>query len=325
MRRRNFIALLGGAAAAWPLVVRAQQVQPMKKLAILADASEAETRPGLAAFRQELERAGWSEGRNLQSTVRWADGRYNQIPAVAAEIVKMNPDLIVAWGGTGLRALLREAVSIPVVFAFADPIATGAISNMAHPGGNATGFTTDDPGITTKWLQLLKELVPGTRRLLVLNPENPEASIRLAHLEKAIGSFGVEMTSVTFADAVDIERGIETAAREPQTAMIVLGGSSTNSHRDLIVGLAARHRLPAIYATREFVAAGGLMAYGTDRIAFYRLTAGYANRILRGEKPGDLPMQAPTKYELAINVRTAKLLGLDVPPILLALADEVIE
>ena len=328
MKRREFITLLGGAAAApplWPLAARAQQVQPVKRLAILADASEAETRVGLAAFRQELERAGWSEGRSLQSTVRFADGRYNQIPAIAAEIVKMKPDLIVAWGGTGLKALLRETVSISVVFAFADPIATGAISNMAHPGGNATGFTTDELGITTKWLQLLKELVPDTKRLLVLNPGNPEASLRLAPLEKAIGSFGVEMTSVTFVDAVDIERGIETAAREPQTAMIALAGSSTNSHRDLIVGLAAQHRLPAIYANREFAAAGGLMAYGTDRTTNYRLTAGYVNRILRGDKPGDLPVQAPTKYELVLNLKTAKALGLNVPPTLLAHADEVIE
>jgi putative ABC transport system substrate-binding protein len=322
--RRDFLTILGGAAA-WPLAARGQQLQPVKRLAILSDASEAETRPGLVAFRQELERSGWSEGRNLQSTIRWGDGRYNQIPAIAAEIVKMNPDLIVAWGGTGLKALLRETVSIPVVFAFGDPIATGAISNMAHPGGNATGFTVDEPGVTTKWLQLLKKLVPGTRRLLVLNPGNPEASIRLAPLEKAIDSFGLEMASVTFADAVDIERGIEAAAREPQTAMIVLPGSSTNSHRDLIVGLAARHRLPAIYATREFAAAGGLMAYGTDRIGFYRLTAGYVSRILKGEKPSDLPVQAPTKLELVINLKTAKALGLTLPPLLLALADEVIE
>jgi putative ABC transport system substrate-binding protein len=325
MRRREFISVLG-CAAAWPLAARGQRTQPMKKLAILADGNEASNRAGIAIFRQGLERAGWSEGRNLQSTIRWGDGRPDRIRTLAAEVVKTNPDLILVLGETGLSALLSETRSIPVVFSHGDAITTGLVADMARPAGNATGFTTYHGAlIATKWLQMLKEFVPGMSHLLVLSPGNPTATGFLKALESVIGSFAVAITPATFAEVADIDRAIEKVAREPQAAMIVLPGSLTNVHRDLIIALAARHQLPAIYAAREFVVAGGLLSYAADRSDPLRLAAGYVDRILKGEKPGDLPVQAPTKYELVINLKTATALGLTVPPTLLALADEIIE
>jgi putative ABC transport system substrate-binding protein len=325
IRRRQFVTLLGGAAA-WPIAARGQQTQVLRKLAILSDGSEATNRAGAALVRQVLERAGWSEGRNVQTKFGWGDGGAERISSLAVEIVKTSPDVILAWGETGLIALLNETRSIPIVFIFADPIASGLITNMAHPGGNATGFLSFEPEIATKWLELLKQLVPSMRRLLVLTSRNPSSTRFLATIEKVIGSFAVDMMPAPpVANAADIIRAIETAAREPQTAMIVLPGSFTNSHRELIVGLAERYRLPAIYGGRDIVEVGGLMAYGSVRTELYRLSAEYVDRILKGEKSADLPVQTPTKYELVINLKTAGALGLSVPPTLLAIATDVIE
>jgi putative ABC transport system substrate-binding protein len=326
MKRREFITLLGGAAA-WPLAVSAQQSRAVKRLAILADAGEADVGDSVAAFRQTLEQAGWSEGRNLQSTTRFGDGRADRIQAIATELIRMNPDLILVTGGIGAAALLRETQSIPILFVFpGDAVAAGLVASIARPGGNATGFTGYETGmIVTKWLQLIKELVPAITRLLVLHGGNLSSSTALTAIEKIVGIFGVEMTSARVSDPAEVERAIETAARAPKVGMMVLGGSFVSVHRNLIVTLAARHRLPAVYYDRDFVAAGGLLSYGINLIELHRQAVSYADRILRGEKPADLPVQAATKFDLAINGKAAMALGLTVPPTMLAIADEVIE
>jgi putative tryptophan/tyrosine transport system substrate-binding protein len=327
MKRRDFITLLGGAAAVWPLAARAQQTRAVRRLGILIDAGEADSGTGVVALRQGLERSGWSEGQNLQTTVRWGEGSADRARAFATELVKMSPDVILASGGTGLTALLSETRTIPIVFVWpGDPIAAGVVVSMAHPGGNATGFTAfEGGGIATKLLELLKRLAPATRRVLVLNSGNPNSLVYLPAIENVIGSLGMEMASATVSNAVEIERAIETAAREPKTGMMVLAGSLMTVHHDLIVALAARHQLPAVYPARIFVLAGGLMSYGTDQIELIRQASLYVDRILRGEKPSDLPVQAATKFELVINLKAAKAVGLTVPSALLASADEVIE
>jgi putative ABC transport system substrate-binding protein len=326
MRRREFITLLGGVAA-WPLAARAQQAPGMRRLGVLVDGGEADSGAVVALFRQGLERSGWSEGRNLQSTIRWAEGQADRVRSFATELVKMNPDLILASGGTGLTALLSETRSIPIVFVWpGDPVAAGLVASMAHPGGNATGFTAFEGGsIATKLLELLKGIAPAITQLFVLNSGNPASLALLPAIEKVIGSFGMEMTSPAVSNVAQIEQAIETAARKPKVGMMVLTGSLMSVNHDLIVALAGRHQLPAAYLSRRFVVAGGLMSYGTDQIELYRQAAPYADRILRGEKPGDLPVQAATKFELVINLKTAKALGLTIPPNLLAIADEVIE
>jgi putative ABC transport system substrate-binding protein len=325
MRRREFITILGGTAVAWPLGARAQRA--VKRLGILIDAGEADSSAGVVALRQGLERSGWSEGRNLQSTIRWAEGSADRARAFATELVKISPDLILASGGTGLTALLSETRSIPIVFVWpGDPVAAGLVASMAHPGGNATGFTAfEGGGIATKLLELLKGIAPAVTQLFVLNSGNPASLALLPAIEKVIGSFGMEMTSAAVSNAAEIEQAIETAARKPKVGMMVLSGSLMSVNHDLIVALAGRHQLPAAYLSRLFVVAGGLMSYGTDQIELYRQAAPYVDRILRGEKPADLPVQAATKFELVINLKTAKALGLTVPNSLLATADEVIE
>jgi putative tryptophan/tyrosine transport system substrate-binding protein len=326
MRRREFITLIGGTAA-WPLVVEAQQSRPVRRIAILMDGSEANDRAGLAAFRAQLDRSGWFEGQNLQSTVQFGDGQAGRIRALSAELVKLNPDLIIPAGSTGLSALLSATRSIPIVFlSFADPVAAGIVARLTHPGGNATGFMAYEGSLGTKCLQLITEIAPAARRLLVLNSGNSGSAILLPEIEKAVGTFAMEMTSASVVEPSEIFRAIETASREPDTGMIVLPGSLIQVRSDLIIGLAARHRLPAIYGSgREFAKRGGLLSYAADSVDLFRQTAIYADRVLRGEKPGDLPVQAPTKFELIVNLKTARALGLDVPPTLLLRADEVIE
>src|SRR5262245_52845340 len=327
IRRRDFVTFLGGATAAWPMAVNAQQSRAVKRLAILADGGEAATGASIAAFRQSLERFGWSEGGNLQTTTRFGDGRADRIQAIATELIRMNPDLIHVSGGTGVAALLRETQSIPIVFVFpGDPVASGLVASMARPGGNATGFTGFETGtIVTKYLQLIKEFAPAITRLLVLHGGNLSSPVALTALEKVVGIFGVEMTPARVSNPAEIERAIETAARAPNAGMMVPGGSFVSVHRNLIVTLAARHRLPALSFDRDFVAAGGLLSYGVSLIELHRQASSYADRILRGEKPADLPVQAATKFELAINAKTAKALGLAIPLTLHSIADEVIE
>jgi putative tryptophan/tyrosine transport system substrate-binding protein len=326
--RREFITLLGGGVVAWPMAVSAQQSRTVKRIAILVDGGE-NSGDSIAAFPwlQSLEGFGWSEGRNLQSTTRFGNGRADRIQAVATELIRMNPDLILVSGATGVVALLRETQSIPILFVFpGDPVAIGLVGSMARPAGNATGFTGFETGkMVTKGLQLIKEFAPGITRLLVLHGGNASSPVALTALERVVGLFGVEMTSTRVSDQGEIEHAIETAARTQNVGMMVLGGSFVSVHRNLIVALAARHRLPAIYYSRDFVAAGGLLSYGIDPIELHRQAVSYVDRILRGEKPANLPVQAATKFELAINAKTAKALELTVPPNLLALADEVIE
>ena len=325
MRRRDFIGVLGGAAA-WPLAARAQQGQPGKHLAILIDAGAGEASGRLAAIRQELEQAGWLEGRNLRSTVRLGEGQAERVRAYAADLVKMNPDVILVGGGTGLTAVVAATRSIPIVYVWGgDPIATGLAASMAHPGGNVTGFTDYEVGIGTKWVQLLKELAPDIKRLLVLSPGNPTSDFVIPAIERAAGSFAIATAVATTTAPTDVVRAIEMAAGEPKAGLLVAAGSFMSVHRDLIVTLAAQHRVPALYTDRSFVAAGGLVSFGVDRTDLYRQAGRYAGRILAGEKPGNLPIQAPTKFESIINQKAASALGLTVPPTLLAIAAEVIE
>jgi putative tryptophan/tyrosine transport system substrate-binding protein len=325
LKRRDFILLAGGTAT-WPLVARAQQVQAGKCVAILIDAGEADAGRRLAVFRQGLEETGWLEGRNIQSTIRLGEGQAERVRAYAAELVKTNPALILAVGGTGLTALLGETRTIPIVFVSAgDPVAAGQVASMAHPGGNATGFTAFEGGIGTKWVELIRELAPAIKRLLVLSSGNPSSELMLPAIERAAGLFSLETTVATVQAPADVVRAIEMAAGEPKAGMIAVTGSFMTVHRDLIATLAARHRVPSIYPDGSFVAAGGLISYGIEQVELYRQAGRYAGRILRGEKPGDLPVQAATKFELIINRKAATALGLTVPPNLLATADQVVE
>jgi putative ABC transport system substrate-binding protein len=264
----------------------------------------------VAAIHLRIERAGWSETRTLQTTIRWGNGQAERIRAHAAEIVKMNPDLILTLGETGLTAVLNDTRSISILFALANPIALGLIANMAHPGGNATGFMLYEPDFATKWLQLLKAFVPAMRRLLVLSPGNPGSARYLNALESVVSVLAVEMTSTTIGDEHVIDRAIERAARDPQSAMIVLPGSLTNFYKDLIIGLAAQHQLPAVYGGRQFANAGGLVAYDVDRTELYRLVAGYVDRIFKGDKPGDLQCRRRPDTSWLSTLRPLKHLAL---------------
>jgi len=327
MRRREFILTLGGAAA-WPLAARAQQ-QPMRRIGILtpyaADDREGQARVG--ALQQGLAELGWTDGRNLRTDVRWGANDRDRYSQYAAELVALAPDVIVAVTSVVVAALQRETRTVPIVFVgVIDPVGAGLVASLARPGGNTTGFTVFEYGLSPKWLALLKEIAPRVTRAAVLrNPTSaPEIGL-LGGIQSVASSLRVELSLIDERDTGEIERAVTAFAREPNGGQIVLSSASTLLHRELIVSLAARHRLPAVYTDRVFVAAGGLTSYGPNRIEQYRPAAGYVDRILKGEKPADLPVQAPTKYELVINLKTAKALGLEVPPTLLARADEVIE
>jgi putative ABC transport system substrate-binding protein len=327
MRRRECITLLGGAVVAWPLAARAQQSERMRRIGVLMNLAESdpEGQALLAAFRQRVRDLGWVEGRNIQMEYRWTVASADRARALAAELVGMKPDVILASGGTALSALLQETRSVPIVFVGAgDPF----IASLARPGGNATGFTASEATIGTKWLEMLKEIAPGITRVVILSSDNPGSSVLLPPLEAAAASLGVRATVAHVHDAAEIERAIDASAREPNVGLLVLAGSLAGVHRDLIIALAARYRLPAIYARAAAPRRGGLLSYGVNGIEIndnYRKAAEYVDRILRGEKPSDLPVQAPTKYELVINLKTAKALGLTVPLTLQVQADEVIE
>jgi putative ABC transport system substrate-binding protein len=328
MRRREIIMLLGGAAA-WPLAARAQQSERMRRIGVLmntaADDPIGQTR--IAAFLQGLQQLGWSVGRNLQIDTRWPVGDADRIRRYAAELAALAPDVIVTAGSATLGPLQRVSRSVPIVFVtVVDPVGGGFVESMARPGTNATGFTAFEYGMSGKWLELLKEVAPRVTRVAVIrDPEIAAGAGQFGAIRSVAPSFGVELTPIGLRDTGEIERAVTSFTRSANGGLIVTPSALTLVHRAAIIALAARHKLPAIYGDRHFVTAGGLVSYGPDRIDQYRQAAGYVDRILKGEKPADLPVQAPTKYELVINLKTAKTLGLDVPPTLLARADEVIE
>jgi putative ABC transport system substrate-binding protein len=328
MRRRAFIGLLGGAAA-WPLAARAQAAERVRRVGVLQALAEddPEQEARLVAFRQGLERLGWSEGRNIRIDARFAAGRADQYQAFAKELVDLKPDVIVAGSGPTAAALQRESRAIPIVFvSVSDPIGSGLIASLARPGGNITGLMLLEASITGKWLAMLKEMAPRLARAALMgNPKTFPYEYYLRAAETLAPSLAVELVPIRVETAADIERAIESFASVPNGGLVLPPDATTNVHRDLIIALAAKHRLPAVYGVHFFVVAGGLMSYGTDRIDDYRQVASYVDRILRGAKPADLPVQAPTRYETVLNVRTAKALGLTVPPGLLVAADEVIE
>jgi putative ABC transport system substrate-binding protein len=325
--RRNFM-LLGGAAAAWPLAARAQQGQRTRRIGVLmAVADDPEGQARIAAFLQGLQQLGWAEGRNLQIDTRWGAGDADRFRKYAAELVALAPDVILAAGGAVVPPLLQATRSVPIVFTQTpDPVGAGFVDSLARPGGNATGFLTFEYGISAKWLELLKEIAPRvTRAAVIRDAAIASGTGQWGALQSVAPSFGIELSPVNMLDAGEIERAIAAFARSPNGGMILTGSALAVFHRDLIVTLAARHKLPAVYYERLFVAGGGLISYGPNSIDPHRRAAGYVDRILRGEKAADLPVQAPTKYELVVNLKSAKALGLEIPSSVLARADEVIE
>jgi putative tryptophan/tyrosine transport system substrate-binding protein len=329
MKRREFISLLGGAAVTWPLVAGAQQLERMRRIGVLMGlvASDPEAQSRVAAFENGLRELGWVKGHNLSIEYRWA-GDGNVLRDHAAELLAIAPDLILANSTPVTAALQEQSRTVPIVFTqVSDPVGQGLVPNLARPGGNLTGFTSFEFSIGTKWLEALKQVAPRvTRVLLVFNPESaPFADLFLRPVEAAAPHLSVVPIRAALRATADVDHVFDAFAREPNTGLMVLPDISMTNYREAIIALAARHRVPAIYPFRYFAVSGGLMSYGTDLAEVSWRAATYVDRILKGEKPGDLPVQAPTKYELVINLKTAKALGLTVPPTLLALADEVIE
>jgi putative ABC transport system substrate-binding protein len=329
VKRRDFITGIGGAAITWPLAARAQERERVRRIGVLMNvaADDLEGQARIAAFLQALQELGWTDGRNVRIDTRWGGGDAERIRSYAAELVALAPDVILAAGSSIMGPLQQATRTMPIVFAnVTDPVGAGYVASLARPGGNATGFTPYEFGMSGKWLELLKEIAPRVTRVAVIrDPTIPGAMGQLGAIQGAASSFGVELRPVGGRDAGEIERAVTAFARMPNGGLIVPSSLLAQVHRKLIITLAAGHRLPAVYSDRIFVTAGGLISYGPDRVDQYRRAAGYVDRILKGEKPADLPVQAPTKYELVINLKAAKALGLTVPPTVLARADEVIE
>ena len=329
MQRRQFITLLGGAAAAWPLAARAQQPERMRRIGILlaATADDAEFQAWVGAFLQALALLGWTIGRNVRIDTRWAGANADDIRRHAAELAALAPDVILAHGASTVGPLLQATRTVPIVFPIvSDPVAAGYVESMARPGGNATGFMSNEYSMAGKWLELLKQTAPGVTRAAVLRDVTQgSGTSQFAAIQAVAPSLGVEVNPINMRDAEEIERAVTAFARSPGGGLIVAAGPAATRHRDLIVKLAAQHKLPAVYYERFFVAGGGLISYGSDFVDQYRRAAGYVDRILKGEKPADLPVQTATNIELVINLKTAKTLGLTVPQSLLTRADEVIE
>jgi putative tryptophan/tyrosine transport system substrate-binding protein len=329
MRRREFITLLGGAAAAWPLGARAQQ-QPgqMRRIGVFMSTAEndVESKARVAAFLQGLQQLGWIDGRNVRIDIRWPAGDTERIRRYAAEFATLAPDVILATGAT-VPSLLQATRDVPIVFTiFSDPVGAGLVDSLARPGGNVTGFTTFEYSLSGKWLELLKQIAPHvTRAAVVRDSSGPSGIGQFGAIQTAAPSLGIEVSPVSVRDADEIKRAVAAFSRSSNGGLIVTGSALAVVHRDLIITLAGRYKLPAVYFQRLFVAGGGLISYGPDFIDQYRRAASYVDRILKGEKPADLPVQAPTKYELVVNLKTAKALGLEVPATVLARADEVIE
>jgi putative ABC transport system substrate-binding protein len=329
LRRREFITLLGAAAATCPLAARAQQPERMRRIGVLmgpaADDPDGQAR--VAALLQGLQELGWAVGRNARVDIRWAAGNADDSRRYAAELVALASDVIVANGSMSMVPLLQATRSVPIVFVVVpDPVGAGNVDSLARPGGNATGFMSFEYGMGAKWLELLKQVAPGVTRVAVIrDPAITAGAGQFGAIQSVAPSFGVEVSPISARDAPEIERAIAAFAHSANGGLVVTQSALTTVHRDLIVTLAARHKLPAVYYERHFVAAGGLISYGPDFIDQHRQAATYVDRILKGEKPADLPVQAPTKYEMVINLKTAKALGITVPPSLVARADEVIE
>jgi len=331
MKRRDFITLLGGAAVSWPLAARAQQTERVRRVGVLvaAAADDPEYRARVAALLQSLQQLGWVDGGNVRIDTRWATTDAGDIRRHADELAALVPDVLVAATGTiTVAALLKATRTVPIVFVVViDPVGAGFVGSLARPGGNVSGFLAFEYSLSAKWLELLKEIVPSVTRVAVLRDPDIASGIgQFGAAQAAAPSLGMELTPVDVRDAPEIERAVTAFARSGNNGgLIVTPSALTTRYRDLIVTLASRHKLPAVYANRYFVSGGGLIFYGPDFLDQYRRAAGYVDRILKGEKAADLPVQTPTKYELVINLKTAKALGLDVPPSVLARADEVIE
>jgi putative ABC transport system substrate-binding protein len=329
MRRREFIALVGCAAVAWPRAARAQQPEVKRRIGMLSSlaADDPEASRRLTAFAQGLQELGWTEGRNMRLDVRWIGERTDRLREYTAELIALAPDVIVTPGSQAVAAALQATHTVPIVFVqVGDPVGGGYVESLAHPGGNATGFTAFDYSFSGKYLELLKEIAPNVTQAAVLR----DASIaigagQLGVIQSLAQSLGVELRPIDVRNADEIERAVASFARLSNGGLIVLGGAGTVIHRALIIQLAAKHRLPAVYPYGYYVVSGGLISYGPDNIDQYRRAAGYVDRILKGEKPANLPVQAPTKYELVVNLKTAKALSLAIPQSVLTRADEVIE
>jgi ABC-type uncharacterized transport system substrate-binding protein len=325
MKRREFITLLGGAAVGWPLAARAQPTDQKRRVGVLMHMSEnhAEGQARLAAFREGLQELGWIDGRNLRLEVRWSVGDVERIRRFAAELVALRADVIFASASNTVAALQKATRTVPIVFAAViDPIGAGFVESMARPGGNSTGFVAFEYAIAAKWLELLKEIAPAVTRAAVLRDPTYAAGIGQFAAIQAVGPIGMELSAIAVHDAGAIEPAVAAFARVAKGGLIVTASPFATNHPDVIPALAARYKLPAVYPFRYY---GGLISYGPDNAGQYRPAAGYVDRILKGEKPADLPVQAPTKYDLVINLKIAKALDLDIPPTLLARADEVIE
>jgi putative ABC transport system substrate-binding protein len=328
MRRREFITLLGGAAG-WPLAVRAQQPERMRRIGVLmgraADDPQAQAR--LPAFQQALQQLGWTDGRNVQIDLRRHEGDADRARTYAQELIALAPDIFLAETTNSVMALRHVTRTLPIVFAAVpDPVGAGFVDSLSRPGGNITGFMSREYGFSGKWLELLKQIAPQvTRAVVIRNPDVSSGTAQFSAIQAVAPALGVEVTPIGMHDAGEIERAVEAFARSANGGLIITGAVYSAVTQDLIIALAARHKLPAVYYDRYMVTAGGLVSYGPDNVDQFRRAAGYVDRILKGAKPADLPVQAPTKYELVVNLKTARAIGLDVPASVLARADEVIE
>ena len=328
MRRREFIVVLGAAVTS-PLATRAQQPEPTRRIGVLMNraADDPEGQASVAAFQQALQQLGWSDGRNVRIDIRWSHNDVDLDRKYAAELIALAPDILLAAGTLSVTALQRVTHTLPIVFVgVSDPVGAGVVDSLARPGGNVTGFMIFEYSMSGKWLELLKQIAPSVTRAAVLRDAvNPAGIAQFGAIQATAQSLGVEVNPVSIRDAGEIERAVAAFAHSANGGLIVTPSAGTSVHQDLIIALAARHKLPAVYAFRANVSGGGLISYGPDLVGQYRPAAGYVDRILKGEKPADLPVQAPTKFELVVNLKTAKALGLDVPTAVLARADQVIE
>ena len=329
MRRRELISLLGGAVAAWPLAARGQQGERMRRIGVLlpATADDAVFQARVGVFQQELALLGWAIGRNVRIDIRWASANASEIRRHAAELAALMPDVILATGDLTMPPLLQATRTVPIVFpVVVDPVANGYVDSLARPGGNATGFMISEYSMGGKWLELLKEIAPPvTRAAVIRDATTPSGIAQFGVIQAMAPSLRIEVNAINTRDAHELERDVAAFARSPNGSLIIAASGVAIRHRELIITLAARHKLPAIYFASFFVTSGGLMSYGADLLDQYRRAASYVDRILKGEKPADMPVQAATKYELVINLKTAKALGLTVPPSLLSRVDQVIE
>jgi putative ABC transport system substrate-binding protein len=329
VKRREFIALLGGSAAAWPLAARAQQADRIRRIALfpLGAESDPEAQAYVRALRQSLQTSGWIDGQNIRIDIRWASNEAGRMQADVAAVLRLAPDLIVSGGTQVTGELQQKTQTIPIVFVnVGDPLATGLVRSLAHPGGNVTGFTTFESSIGSKWMELLKEIAPRVdQALLLIHPQNPTWKFHLPTIEAAAQLLAVQLTAAHVSSPAEIERAFDAFAAKPNAGLIVLPSPFAQAHRELIIALAAKHRMPAVYPVRSYVTKGGLLSYSSNWLDQYRQAASYVDRIFKGARPADLPVQQPTKFELAINLTTAKALALEVSLFLQQRADEVIE